>query len=217
MHKAIAFGFYAKHPLIMDELYNLDDLDKAKDLEGLPAQLVQIVDSNSELLTSLIKQAVLELEEFETSLNRALESVVKKGAKIRASRPPQWEGKVKVSPLDGRMKRAKPIEIGWEWSTEENEMFIDPWIWMKGGRSAEILLSDTLSTVAARLSTRSARDFDKGTWETGSVRLGRINVSERVDGDFGINLDDLHHDALAFYEWINETTLRRLFEGSCNI
>jgi hypothetical protein len=213
MSKAIALGFYAKHPLIMDELGDLEDFDDLKDAEGLPVALIELVSAHANLLTKLFNQVDAELDPFEEQLNADLQALIARGAKILPSRPSQWEGKVKAAPRRGRATQA-PLEFGWSWHTEGNEIFFDPWVWMKGGRAAERRLAALLSQIAPQLRERMtpASELEEGAWYPGAIRLGRINVGERVDEEFGLDLDALHKDALEFFRWADESHLRQLFE-----
>ena len=219
MNNASALGFYAKHPLIMDELYDLSDdgdlhssIDAA---EGVPHELVAIAKANADILSKLIVRVDEELEPFQT-MYETLRVLVNSDARKQGW---QWDHSVKVNSKDGRMKYSKTIEFGWIWETQNDVMYLYPWAWMSGGRVAERYLFSQIKELAPKIKDRirSSIEIEDRKWASGLVRLDKINGSQRVGADFSLDIEKLTADVWESFAWINKSALSQLFKGSCEL
>lgn len=223
MNKATALGFWAKNPLIMDKLYELDDWQQVIDgASGLPSELVALAKENKSLLADLIESAEpAEDDVFRKLYMKLRESLEATGAKItKKKQGANWDYKVTVMTHDRRQTRARALQFGWGWHTEGDRaslnnqaMYLDTWVWTKGGKGSEQKLLERfkkfkIQALEAMLAARDIRDF---SWIAGTIRLNRINVSERVKDDFSIDLDALVADVWKSFAWINKARLDELF------
>lgn len=223
MSNISALGFYAKHPLIMDALYEMDDYDSFDDslenAEGLPEQLVALARENAGILRSLLGNIDKELEQFRT-VYESLRASVGSGAKIPKVRGGfHWEYSVRAATKDRRMKYSEKIEFGWSWKIQNEKLYLYPWAWISGGRAAEEFLYKTICKMAPRLKTKLQKslDIEDYKWASGLVLLDRIDISERVSDDFSLDLDKLCDDLWKSFQWINQNRLSELFKCSCSI
>lgn len=223
MSNVSALGFYAKHPLIMDALYDMDEYDSFDDsienAEGLPVELVVLARANAAILRSLLENIDKELEKFEI-IQHKLRASLECGAKIPNFVPGNgWDCLVKAVAKDGRMKHSKKMEFGWTWKIENEILNLYSWTWISGGRVAEEFLLKELRKLAPKMKgTMTASGKIEGRqWASGVVILDRINVSERVGDGYSLDLDKLSVDLWQSFKWINKNKLSELFICSCNI
>ena len=227
MKKGTALGFWAKNPLIMDKLYDLGDLEESlKIRNGLPLDLVSLIKENKALLDDLIKLAEREEREASKKLDEKLRKILEvAGATIPQKKCGLWNHQIMVKTSDGRQTRARLLQLGWEWRTEaewaslgNQAMYLDTWVWTKGGRESEKMLLNQIKkfNVPALGTMTAASDISKNSWQSGVVRLNRINVSERVYDDFSLDLDVLFDDVWKSFAWITKLRLAKLFRLQYN-
>lgn len=220
MDKATALGFYASHPVIMDELYEVEDLDTGFDEYArenqLPMELCDFVKPNVEFLNALFQRVEVELRELEEGLRASLRARVESCAQLMPTRVSDWSGKISLAPL-AVVPTQKCIELGWDWATAQDALWIDTWIWMRGGRQAErVLINSVREFGGPTKNVQGAKDHDR-SWSSGMVRLGRIDVTALVGPDFALDLDQLKKEVLNSFSWIDERSLGELFKRACDL
>lgn len=203
-----ALAFYAKHPVIMDALYEADDLEVSFEEyareEGLPAELRTFVAENASLLTLVLAQVMQELRPFESMLLRTLSSRFRSKFTQIEKAQHDWAGKIWLSPKYSRPTRVQ-LELGWFWNTSDHNYWIVPWIWMRGGRRAERIVTEAFRARAGRATNvKPARELDEGNWVSGTVQLDRVNVTSRATADFKLDMKSLQDDVLRSFEWLHE-------------
>ena len=222
MNNVSALGFYAKHLLIMDELYWNHDYDTLMEslekVEGLPLELIALAKDNVDLISELLVNIDKELELFQ-SLYKDLRERIKIGAIIKRGQGFEWDYKVEAKTKDGRMTLAKTLEFGWDWNIQNEVLYLDSWAWISGGRSSEHFLLYKLRKMAPKIKNelKAAIEIDDFKWSSGAVRLNRINVSELVNDDFNLDLIQLRDDLWKSFSWINEIKLLELFTHSSKL
>ena len=216
MDKAIALGFYASHPVIMDEIYEVDDLETDFEdyaiKEGLPGELTVLVKANADFLTSVFAQAENEQEQLTGAIRETLRAIVEPHSKILSTRTSAWEGKIALSPLSSTTPN-RYFELGWYWDTEEDSAKIVTWVWLRGGRQVESILIDAIrKSLGSTNNVQPAKDLERGVWNSGTVRLDVIDVTAAVEPDFRLDLDLLKTEVLKSFAWIDELSLGDLFK-----
>lgn len=226
MSNGMALGFYARHPLIMDELDDLyrDDAlteEGVRSSSGLPDPLVEFAISNLELLDRLLAEVGRDRQPLEDVYAR-LRKMLGEGAEISSrAQSPDWDHSVVAWCSDKRMTRARKVEFGWVWNTKSggpegsDTLFLDAFAWMQGGRRAEQALVSAIPALAPwlRSTVRAAADLPE-RWAYGVVRLDRIDVTQRVREDLSLDVPTLATDVFNCFRWIGPGSLQQLFKRS---
>src|SRR5688572_18413785 len=116
MPSPTALGFYAKHPLVMDQLYDLwvegDCIGFSLDSEsglGLPDGFNLLISQNSERLLALCEQLDREFAPLEDLYRELRGRLAKAGAKVGRETDFRWNRR--ISAKSTRFKPARYFEI----------------------------------------------------------------------------------------------------------
>jgi len=205
-----ALAFYAKHSVIMDELYEADEqerleygFDEYASEEALPSELKDFVAVNASFLTQVIGRAMVELRPFESAMLASLTSRFQSRFVSLEKAQHDWVGKIWLSPKYAREKKLQ-VELGWVWNTIDKAYWIVPWIWMRGGRRAEAALMEAYRASGRdSVHTRPSKELT-GNWVSGCLRVDPVNVTAHVREDFHLNPDAVRDDVLQSFEWFTE-------------
>lgn len=211
-----ALGFWARHPEIVDELYELESADDylADDetLRGaLPKELAEFASSNRDLLEQIMCEGESDIGRMQDWLKAAVSKRVQEFCKVMASKTSSpWAGKVRVEHSDGRSAKAlRPMEFGWSVWTESNQLSLETWIWVPSGRRIERNLFEYLKCEVPNPQALLPAERRKG-YQIGVVRLSKMPML--VGDDFCLDLDCLASDALESFDWITRVRMNGLFE-----
>lgn len=214
--KSEALGFWAKHPEVMDAIYESGDDDylaKDEDLTAtLPADLSKLAISNRNLLVQIIQQAEGSAAKLDKALKSSLAASLGKVGNCLPTRYAAWGDSVRVEHLDGRTARhLRPMEFGWGYPTEDNKLWLDCWMWVPGGRIAERRTFEFLYRELEQYRMLQLRAAERLIdYRSGAIRLAAMPIES--DEAFGVDLDALMNFAMNCFSWITQPRVNKLFE-----
>jgi|GEM_PF-5533932 len=201
-----ALGFWASHPEVMD-LVAEEDAQLHEELESIRSdqQFTSIIYE----IVELAEQEVMQLEDrFLAAIDEQAKasSLERSGCRNRWN---VWGRAARFAPRDGRLARntRRILELGWTWQTIGNQLHLEPWVWMRGGRAQERRLHE----VVRNGSTTPTMAVELQNYSSGAVRLGTINVSSLVSEGFSIDASDLVGRFAAHYDWLSWGSAKKLF------
>jgi len=213
--KSEALGFWAKHPEVMDAIYESSDDDymgKDEDLnKNFPSELSGLAINNRDLLVLIIEQAEASVARLDKALKSSLSASLKPFGTCLLTRHSEWGDKVRMKHSDGRRaRRLHPMEFGWGYPTEGNKLRLDCWIWVPGGRTAERRVFDYLCGEIGNTHPKLCAAARLTNYRSGTIRLATIPIEG--DESFGLDLDALAISAMKHFNWINSSRVNKLFE-----
>ena len=204
---ASALALYARHPLILDALWEAPDLagsfDKYASEAALPRELRDFVMGNASFLTTVLAKMDEQVRAFEAGVLEALsERFDAKFARIPTRAKP-WKAKLALS-LKSTRRKKEVLALGWYWDTWDKKSWIVPWIWLIGSRRAEALIIRAHREAGGRPGdARPGKEVKDADWFSGDVRLSPIEVTCRVK-NFALDLDALGVEILSKFAWLPE-------------
>lgn len=210
----IGLGFYALHPAIMDALYEADNLDDAfrehVAAERLPNELIEVVENHRVVLSKILDRTVKDLSDLNSKAEEKIQKRIGEGFERLRTKKDEWDGKIRLRPVDKRNTRARTLEVGWYWETKSNCLFINPYIWVDAGRKAEEMLARFFAKKG--IHGRTGKNANVGA---GNLIFATIDVTGYVLRDtFELPLNDVCDAIGKQFSWINSKALTSLFEES---
>ncbi len=216
MDKSVALGFYVRYPNAVDAILECETDTKEAFKEsalrsGLPNDLIKVALEQWNTIVALEEELENDRKKFEAKIRDGVLKRLKNKAKWESKSNAWWGWKVKVQLTDGREARPySPALLGWRFGTYGQKVYVNPWVWARGGRATEKRIQEWLKKWASGLTPKTAESLK---WDSGTVMLAEFDCGDYVDEPAGsLDVRRLADDVVGAFAWMTKVRIERILK-----